>query len=79
MSNLETIKRLYRDYTKKFRYKILLSIFFSLIVSFFYTVDQRAINAALILSKEINYSDVQNVLNMSAVMSPFLSMTYREN
>jgi len=41
-----------------------LLIFFSLIVSFFYTVDQRAINAALILSKEINYSDVQNVLNI---------------
>ena len=33
MSNLETIKRLYRDYTKKFRYKILLSVFFSLLVA----------------------------------------------
>ena len=41
-----------------------LLIFFSLIVSFFYTVDQRAISAALILSKKINYSDVQNVLNL---------------
>ena len=33
MSNLEIIKRLYRDYTKNFRYKILISIFFSLLVA----------------------------------------------
>ena len=33
MSNSEILKRLYRDYTKKFRYKILLSIFFSLLVA----------------------------------------------
>ena len=33
MNNLEIIKRLYRDYTKKFRYKILLSVFFTLIVA----------------------------------------------
>jgi len=45
-------------------YFILLFIF-SLSISFFYTVDQRAINAALILSDKINYSDVQNVLNIT--------------
>jgi subfamily B ATP-binding cassette protein MsbA len=33
MSNSEILKRLYRDYTKKFRYKILLSIFLSLLVA----------------------------------------------
>ena len=33
MNNSEILKRLYRDYTKKFRYKILLSIFFSLLVA----------------------------------------------
>ena len=33
MSNLETLKRLYKDYTKNFRYKILLSIFFTLLVA----------------------------------------------
>ncbi len=33
MSNLEIIKRLYADYTKKFLPKILLSVFFSLIVA----------------------------------------------
>ena len=33
MSDSEILKRLYRDYTKKFRYKILLSIFFSLLVA----------------------------------------------
>jgi ATP-binding cassette, subfamily B, bacterial MsbA len=33
MTNLEIIKRLYRDYTKKFRHKILLSIFFTLLVA----------------------------------------------
>ncbi len=33
MNKTDTLKRLYRDYTKKFRYKILLSIFFTLIVA----------------------------------------------
>ena len=33
MSNLNILKRLYRDYTKKFRHKILFSIFLSLIVA----------------------------------------------
>ena len=33
MGRLDTLKRLYRDYTKKFRHKILLSIFFTLIVA----------------------------------------------
>ena len=33
MNNLEILKRLYKDYTKKFRYKILLSIFFTLLVA----------------------------------------------
>ena len=33
MSNLSILKRLYRDYTKKFRHKILFSIFLSLIVA----------------------------------------------
>ena len=33
MSNLEILKRLYKDYTKKFRHKILLSIFFTLLVA----------------------------------------------
>ena len=33
MNNLEIIKRLYRDYTKKFRHKILISIFFTLLVA----------------------------------------------
>ena len=33
MSNFEILKRLYLDYTKKFRYKILLSLFFTLIVA----------------------------------------------
>ena len=33
MTSSEILKRLYRDYTKKFRYKILLSIFFSLLVA----------------------------------------------
>ena len=33
MGKLDTIKRLYRDYTKKFKYKILLSIFFTIIVA----------------------------------------------
>ena len=33
MTNSEILKRLYRDYTKKFRYKILLSIFLSLLVA----------------------------------------------
>ena len=33
MSNLEILKRLYNDYTKQFLPKILLSVFFSLIVA----------------------------------------------
>ena len=33
MSNWQILKRLYRDYTKNFRYKILMSIFFSLVVA----------------------------------------------
>ena len=33
MNNLEIIKRLYKDYTKNFRHKILLSIFFTLLVA----------------------------------------------
>ena len=33
MSNFEILKRLYRDYTKKYRYKILLSIFFTSLVA----------------------------------------------
>ena len=33
MGKLDTLKRLYRDYTKKFRHKILLSIFFTIIVA----------------------------------------------
>ena len=33
MNNFDTLKRLYKDYTKKFRYKIILSIFFTLIVA----------------------------------------------
>jgi|TARA_B110000238_G_scaffold200885_1_gene252974 subfamily B ATP-binding cassette protein MsbA len=33
MDNWSILKRLYRDYTKNFRYKILLSVFFSLIVA----------------------------------------------
>ena len=33
MNNLETVKRLYKDYTKNFRYKILLSIFFTVLVA----------------------------------------------
>ena len=33
MSTFKIFKRLYRDYTKKFRYKILLSIFFTLLVA----------------------------------------------
>lgn len=33
MTNFEVLKRLYLDYTKKFRYKILLSLFFTLIVA----------------------------------------------
>ncbi len=33
MSNIQILKRLYRDYTKKFRYKILLAIFYSLVVA----------------------------------------------
>jgi len=33
MTNLEIVKRLYSDYTKKFLPKILLSVFFSLIVA----------------------------------------------
>ena len=33
MNNLKIIKRLYKDYTKKFIYKILLSVFFSVLVA----------------------------------------------
>ena len=33
MNKIDTLKRLYRSYTKNFRYKILLSLFFSLIVA----------------------------------------------
>jgi len=33
MNNWSILKRLYRDYTKKFRYKILLAIFFTVIVA----------------------------------------------
>ena len=33
MNNWEILKRLYKDYTKNFRYKILLSIFFTLLVA----------------------------------------------
>ena len=33
MKNIDVLKRLYLDYTKKFRYKILLSIFFTLLVA----------------------------------------------
>ena len=33
MSNLDIIKRLYNDYTKRFKYKLLLAIFFTLIVA----------------------------------------------
>ena len=33
MSNWQVLKRLYRDYTKNFRFKILMSLFFSLIVA----------------------------------------------
>ena len=53
-----------RNYINEKNYFFLLFIF-SLSISFFYTVDQRAINAALILSDKINYPDVQNVLNIA--------------
>ena len=33
MSNIKIIKRLYNEYTKKFIYKILLSVFFSVLVA----------------------------------------------
>ena len=33
MTNTEVIKRLYNDYTKKFLSKILISVFFSLVVA----------------------------------------------
>ena len=33
MTKIDIFKRLYRDYTKKFKYKILLSIFFTIIVA----------------------------------------------
>ena len=33
MSSLDILKRLFKDYTKKFRHKILLSIFFTLLVA----------------------------------------------
>jgi subfamily B ATP-binding cassette protein MsbA len=33
MNKIDILKRLYRSYTKNFRYKILLSLFFSLIVA----------------------------------------------
>ena len=33
MTNLEILKRLYKDYTKKFIGKIMLSIFFSILVA----------------------------------------------
>ena len=33
MKNIDVLRRLYLDYTKKFRYKILLSIFFTLLVA----------------------------------------------
>ena len=33
MNNLDIIKRLYKDYTKKYLNKILLSVFFTLIVA----------------------------------------------
>ena len=33
MNNLDILKRLFKDYTKKFRYKILLSIFFTVLVA----------------------------------------------
>ena len=33
MTNFEVLKRLYLNYTKKFRYKILLSLFFTLVVA----------------------------------------------
>ena len=33
MTNTEVIKRLYNDYTKKFISKIILSVFFSLLVA----------------------------------------------
>ena len=33
MTNLETLKRLYRDYTKKYLNKIFLAVFFSILVA----------------------------------------------
>ncbi len=33
MSKIDTLKRLYKDYTKKFKYKIMLSVFFTVIVA----------------------------------------------
>ena len=33
MSNIEILKRLYKDYTSKFIKKILLAVFFSIIVA----------------------------------------------
>ena len=33
MNNLETLKRLYNDYTKKYLNKILLAVFFSILVA----------------------------------------------
>jgi len=33
MSNFEIIKRLYNDYTVRFKYKLLLAIFFTLVVA----------------------------------------------
>ena len=33
MNSIDTLKRLYKDYTKKFRYKILISVFFTIIVA----------------------------------------------
>ncbi len=33
MTNLEILKRLYKDYTKKFLYKIILAVFFSILVA----------------------------------------------
>ena len=61
MSNIKILKRLYKDYTSKFLKKILLAVFFSIIVAtVWYILKYFLINIHLL--KYLTYIPQQNLL-----------------
>ena len=78
MSSLDILKRLFKDYTKKFRHKILLSIFFTLLVAASTSSIAWLLDPAI---KKLFVEKNQTLLEamgLSFVLSTFLSNSLSE-